>query len=321
MGFRGVIFTCNAVAWPPPILKWRSEQTREEISFKTNTSGLFHSASLQFNNGFSVADAGRYTCVLEGVNSDLSRSFTITLVTASELVAELPPAKCVATEFFQIRVLDTDCSEWSDDDKEESRNTLSNALVGGILSQQCSGCSVIERSTVTLLLPTCSTLIPRGAVFKGQILTEDRTITQNIYCALSEWLQLDPLLNISGNFIQADHTCPFMLSSRTECSLASGTPLTLIIAGSSAGVFLPLFIFITTLVICSYLRYASNARQCMQWIYYCIGTGSLALSIFSFQAFFIKHYTKPSAYISLYKPLPLINYLHLVSLTPFCPLS
>lgn len=255
IGFQEGAFTCSVVAWTPLIIEWQSDRRTGFESHSTHTeNSIFTSAHLQFRNGFTVFDTAKYTCTVREIVSGFSDSVNITLVPSSERYVPAFTPTCVSnstTAYFQIQVLDTNCTTWMEPLKGEITKNFYDALVGGILSQ-CEGC-VASVSTVMTNPPTCNTLVKRAAIFRGEVTTQQMDRTEAIYCALNQWKQYGPAVVIAGVLKQVDQECHFELTSSNDTSQCSGvTPNIAIpiptIVGSLAGFGGVLFLLIVVAI-------------------------------------------------------------------------
>lgn len=247
-GFKEVIFTCNAVAWPPLAIEWNSERVTDQVfSYGANIgNSTISSEQLQFRDGFMLYHTAKYTCSVRESFSGFSDSVNITLVPSSEEIFAdyIPPCTSNSTTaYFQIQVVDTDCTTWMGDYKRELARSMYDVFAGGIMSQ-CESC-VTNRTTVVTSPPTCS---GKAAIFRGKITTPQMDRTQSIFCALNNWKQFGPAIIVAGNFMHVNRECYFQLRALNQtrkCSVATFRDLPIpVIAGSLVGLGVVLFILI-----------------------------------------------------------------------------
>lgn len=253
VGFTDVVFTCNVIGWPPPIVEWHGG--REKFSYSTSsTSGRFTSALLNFERGFTSFDTGRYSCIAEANNSEsYSASVILVSMTDEETVRFAPNACSVTSEtaYFQIRVFDTDCSAWDENFKGQIASDFKIVLVSAILSQ-CPNCLDVENALL-MYAPKCSELLVRAAVFRGEVTTEHVRPTENVYCALNTWQAFGPSALITGKLKRIDRDCTFQLGSlSSECSGPTDSFLLFVVAGSSGAlVILIVILLLIVISICA----------------------------------------------------------------------
>ena len=287
LGFRGTVVTCNAKQKPlPPRVEWLVE---DDYTINIVTSSLHHHASpglhtaqtstgLQFRDGFSGFDVGRYYCVTgEEGNQDVERQSVVirlstdyTMATGSD--GGTPPCGIETNPIahFQIRVLDIDNIQWEEmgvhDFKEEVRAEFSEAVIGAV-ALLCQNCFASPSSLLTVHVPTRSTQISTAAIFRGVINSTRGDQTKAILCALDTWAQSGPLTHIGGEFLLVDKSCNITSSSLDdkECP-GTGTLSALSLAASTSGIwilFLVLSIAVIAIAILAiHRRYSNTSPKC-----------------------------------------------------------
>lgn len=257
IGFREVVFTCNAVSWSPLASEWQSERRTGLYSYSTLTENSFFSSTrLQFRNGFTLFDTAKYTCTVREIVSGFSDALNVTLIPSSERFFPAFTPTCVSnttTAYFQVQVLDTSCASWMEP-FEIAENFL-DTVIGGILSQ-CEGC-IANASMVVINPNTCNSLVEGAAVFRGKVITRQTDTTEALFCALDQWRQYGPAVVIAGELKHVDQQCHFKLRSSSdirECSQVRAPSKDIpipAIAGSSAGLggFLLLLTVVAIIII------------------------------------------------------------------------
>ena len=241
-GFTGVAITCGTFAWPPPFVEWLYEghSLPEGVqSFTAEIDGTgSRSARLVFTTGFSSSLNGQYQCVVKERETSSSTSVVRNFeLTETKTVTPTAPPSCSTSSsqvIFQLRVLDTDCSSWSNSLRDTTRSAFRDEIM--LIAQMECNCTVSQNTIQITDLPTCSTKVENGVVFRGTIKTSSTIETETVFCALAEWQQANPSININGQLFQVDSGCSLRLDSFSdqEC-VAVTTPspidqMTLILA-------------------------------------------------------------------------------------------
>ena len=260
-GYSGVVLTCTAVGWPPPILSWLSNfnnqdlgllQTKFSHDTDSDVSG-YPSQSLQFIGGVARVHAGDYICYVTGHDSNTTESVLITLEVSRKGIPKERQAPCpvkLVTVYFQLQVLDTECLSWQQNRTEKTAEIAKEALIGGIISL-CDGCETfIGDSIVISHGPLCSKALTGATVFRGEITTTDAIITSKALCALTVWYQSSPLIRINDEFKFLDLGCSLVVKSLLSSSSCTGQInfTQIIIYSSSSGVVFIFIIMFTVIV-------------------------------------------------------------------------
>lgn len=256
LGFREVIFTCNAIGkgFSPSVEWFRDSPTEHTISFSRSLSthnSEFTSAELKLENGFGSSDAGKYYCVVEARVADPSHSESITLSVANQIpLINVTQGICIVTSTtvrFQIRVFGTECPTWGKELKDQIGEEFSEVILGGIASL-CSDClTVNEDSTLVTMPPICSGIIEGAAVFKGQISGQRIGKTEAHFCALNAWKRLGPSVLVNGNIRPVDRNC-ILSDNGNECTLNIAASTAGVSAGSSVTVLFLLVVSVPAVV-------------------------------------------------------------------------
>ena len=238
LGFSNEVATCIAFGRPVPSIVW-CRMCGSKNGFYLNSArevGSYAIALLQFEKGFRVSDAGTYDCL--NAETGLFRSIMLSVATAEESFTHGSNSMCVSTAnknaetFFEVRVLGTNCSTWSNIIRKEVSNDIQVMVTGAILST-CNTCPTSEGALV-VSPPICSKFVDGATVFRGKIVTSQQNLTKMTYCILKFWLQLGPSVDIAGEWSRIDRGCIYELSSLHESKECMGftPPLRVSLAGS-----------------------------------------------------------------------------------------
>ena len=227
LGYSGTVVICTGFGWPPPFIEWQ----KNRVSLHSNggvvsemtqmEDSAFMSAKLKWNRAFADIDVGAYDCVIRGSNetTTTSQSKTITLVPRDDPLPTLPPPPTCSINspmvLFEVRVQDTDCSVWTDN----QQTLIANNFVEVVMSVVLTGCQTCNITTVDVTLqsgPTCSNNLTRAVVFRGVITSEIMNLAEEAFCALSIWQQRGPIVRLNGNFYLVDRMCSAQLESLTD---------------------------------------------------------------------------------------------------------
>lgn len=209
-----MIFTCNAIGWPPADAVWLSDdnsaQPMNESGIDLEFSG-YSSVELQFPGGTSVTDSGTYTCFVSSESTTVTHSVIINLKVLIGIVPRYSDPQCPvepATVFFQLQVQHTDCLNWTEDTREKVVIETGDSVVGGILSQ-CEECMITGDTIIAIRESQCSASpSSRGVMlFSGEITTIDATITSSILCGLQAWHKTVPLVLIDSELLPIAPDC------------------------------------------------------------------------------------------------------------------
>ena len=266
-GHTGIALTCGAFGWPPPYVEWlfNGGPLPDGIAYDLTGNVGIVTARLSWVRGFNSSDVGEYQCLVKVSNT--TPAVAIENVQLIETGVTVPPSisTCTVSEplvHFQVRVLDTDCEQWGDSLKESIAGAFQDEIVR-IVETQCSDCQVTQSTVQTLGLPVCSSKVENGVVFRGTITTDTISQTMSVYCALSEWQQTGPLININSNLFKVDSGCALRVDSFSspECVLTAEPVDTLLIIAIAAPVgTASLIIILIIIILCCVGCYCTKKR-------------------------------------------------------------
>lgn len=187
----------------------------------------FVSAQLTFQNGFGMDDVADYICSTQSSNTS-----TVFGVRQGTLSQDPSPCSFNATlVFFQVRVFDTRCGEWNENEKQRAAVQFLRLLKGLTLLPTNSDNIVLTQD------PACSDNVANAALFRG-VITDIRVgPTREIYCSLKSWHELGPTLLLGDRVHRVDRDCAFRIPTQfePECAgfaAASRMNTAAVIAGS-----------------------------------------------------------------------------------------
>ncbi len=258
-GFTGLALTCLAFGWPTPHVEWLyMDNTLPDgvVSSRSILPSMGQiSANLRFRVGFNSSFTGAYQCVVrDNEQSDEAMRQERHLFEDSIVSTSSPPPTCTVSStqiHFQIRILETDCTSWGDSLRESFSNAFEDDIAR-IIQMECN-CTLMPDFVQTLELPMCSPIVANSVVFRGTIETDTAAQTEKAYCALSNWQQSSPSININSKFFNVDSDCFLRVDSFSSPECSSGEPgldtdtLIIIIAASVGAVVLIIFV---VLIIC-----------------------------------------------------------------------
>ena len=253
IGYRGIVFTCNAIGWPPPTLAWISlvrRSSRQVIGTKFSHSSGFEdtgyaSIDLSFSNGFSRADSGEYSCRASSVSVDNDET-TIILRGVDEVTPRDNSFRCPnvksPTVFFQLQVPDVGCLLWSENKLHRIIDEVSDVIIGGVISQ-CEDCTLSGDSIVVTYGSLCQNYSDGTIVFRGEITSINLITTLNIFCGVEAWYISMPLVRIDEELKLVDGECSLQVDSVssldiTSCSNSYASDSSLAIGLSIVGVLI-----------------------------------------------------------------------------------
>ena len=258
-GFTGVAITCGAFAWPPPFVEWLYEghSLPEGVqSFTARIDGTgSQSARLVFTTGFSSSYNGKYQCVVKESetfsSTSVVRNFELT-ETKTTITPTAPPS-CSANSSqveFQLRVVDSNCSSWSNSLKETTRKIFHQSIIS--ILQILSNYTLSQNTIQIPDLPTCSTKMENGVVFRGTIETSSVIETETVFCALAEWQQANSSIHINNELLQVDSGYPLQpeSSSDSECVTETTSLLDPVIVLSAISTVLLVLVVVLFIVCC-----------------------------------------------------------------------
>ncbi len=185
------------------------------------------SAKLRFRTGFNSNLSGAYQCVVKDSEvSSVAVNESRELIETGDVTSTTPPRSCSVSNSlvnFQIRILETDCTSWGDPLRQSIANAFEDEIMS-IIQLECN-CTVSSDFVQTLELPTCSTMINNGVVFRGKIETNSVDQTENVFCALSTWQQSSPSVNINGQLFVVDSDCSIRLDSFSNPECVASEPV------------------------------------------------------------------------------------------------
>lgn len=244
------MFTCIASGKPPLLVEWLKDGLKDATRFTSEISSTenipFVSSVLTFPHGFNATDTGVYKCVVQD-NTNTFESKAITLEHTSDPEPVIDPmdmCQVNTTAYFHIRILDTPCSEWNADQKQNIAAKFLRILEG-VATVQCLDCILNDATLLLTDGPTCSAITENAAVFRGSVSTQQLNLTKAIFCALNEWLVTGPIVQLlSDKNYFLDQDCLFKLSSPTssECSDRNTAAISYNLLAYSSGVILCLLI-------------------------------------------------------------------------------
>ncbi len=268
-GFTGLALTCLVFGWPTPHVEWLFEDGALPDGVVSSRSVLPNmgqvSANLRFRKGFNSSFNGAYQCIVrENEQSDVAVREERQLFESSVMTTEPTPICTVNTASinFQVRILETDCTSWGD----SLRESISNAFeddIARIIQMECN-CTLKSGFVQNIDLPTCSTIVANSVVFRGKIETDSANLTEQAYCALSNWQQSSPSININSQLFTVDSSCFLRVDSLSsqECSLGdsgtvlNSTTLIIVIAAPLGAVILIVFVVLIIRCVCCCRRNA-----------------------------------------------------------------
>lgn len=248
-GHKGAVLTCTGTGWPAPTLQWRQNGrviTRSSPSVTSPKTSVY--SSLHWSEGFQKSDAGVYTCEVVGNDTQLTTN-AVSVQLKSSLAATATSTTAVpckvdtSVAHFQLRVLDTDCQSWQQQEgKRELLATEFRKALVSVLEVGCEECGGVEVGEVVVIDgPTCSKQLPGAAVFNGEVNTGGVGRTSELFCGLSRWQQSRPFLLLDSRLHQLDHRCVLEAeasgyAASQECAaLGTSTFSTVVIAGAVTG--------------------------------------------------------------------------------------
>ena len=263
-GYVGMALTCNAFGWPSPLVEWTMNVNSLPTGVVSITSASANSAiitsGLRWTRGFQTSDIGVYQCVVRKSNTtnDIVASQIVTIRESTDSNTPPPVSPCTiddasSTIYFQIRVLDTECTSWDSSLRQHIANEFRDEILS-IVESECS-CGTIESNYIQILDPECSQVQERAVVFRGLITTSSSSLSENIFCSLSRWQQSGSYVTINNqNLHSVDSQCSLQLQtlSSSECVNAQPKPmnrnlLIYIVAGAVGILLVVLLLFV---VIC-----------------------------------------------------------------------
>lgn len=224
--YSSVALTCLVLGWPTPTVQWLingqvfqgNMRIATEIR-RDETNNLRTIARLVWLLESSDSDEGSYTC--KASNSEMSTSKTVMLRIRRETVT---CGVTTRTIYFQLRVLDTGCSEVDLHD-----------LLLSLIRVRCPDCRASSEH-VRVNSGTCSGQVEGATLVRGTVMGNNIGQTENIVCVLENWQQFGPTIPINTSLHLVDVECPFRSTSPTgpECS-STVIELRVILVGALVG--------------------------------------------------------------------------------------
>ena len=290
LNYIGTVLVCAAEGWPSPdsVVKWRKNgftlhRERDIISEYiidvrgTSNSDVSVLAELTWTREFGDSDEGVYKCIVHQRNTSfwgISQSIELKAVTATtHTETDHPWTMCTSSiskrvVYFQIRMVGVDCLTWMELQtlKEHIATEVHQELLLAI-EYECD-CAVDERELQLVGAPQCSVQMDDAAIFHGIIQTNSLDKTRLIFCALSFWLEGSAQLQIDGEFLVIDSSCPLEASETlSEECIPPATPSSnknvkevLVIAGG-IGAFVMIVILLISVVCCIGCYYLLRTRK------------------------------------------------------------
>ena len=205
--YRKNSLTCIGLGWPPPIVEWiknRKHSLGHSTNMTKENSSLV-SVLLRFPHRFTEADAGVYTCHVRDVDAGLSRSKSILLEPTTSATPQVLPTACFVhsnTPSFTVRILNTWCSRWGEEVKENIEKDFLGVIRGVIISH-CEACNV-NFDSVVVTESECSRSVGRAAEIGGYVASGNVSVTGPMFCALRKWLLTGPSIILDGSIYFVD---------------------------------------------------------------------------------------------------------------------
>ena len=264
-GFRGTIATCTTSGVLPTsalMVEWQIDEMSvsgnliSESFVQEDENSISITAELISEIGFFSSDIGNYTCVIQMPNDTSTLELkTISLQSAGSqsLPIEESCSRVPNGMKFQIRILETDCQSWEEDDPQISADLREELIL--VISSECPTCITLTTGITITDGPSCSGSVANGTVFRGTISTGDKSRTGFIFCTLSRWKQHRPLVMLNGTQYFVDMSCVLRLASNSspECQRDGIKALDYIlwIIGGCTGVFLIVILTVACIFVAS----------------------------------------------------------------------
>ena len=222
LGYSGLVLTCTAEGWPMVTVEWfrggESLISGSPAASQSDigTRALVVSARLVWLLEVSASDAGSYTCVASNEIQEESRTVTLRIRGSGACSVSSSSIE------FQLRLLNTECVEWSTDENRGITDLLVGVLIG-VIEFRCPDCGVTrEHIRIAGETITCSSSVAGAALVKGRVSTGSVSNTEEIFCVVQRWLLSGPTVTINGTGYLVDTDCPVRPSTLSdhECSTA-----------------------------------------------------------------------------------------------------
>ncbi len=212
---------------------------------------------------FQKTDNGNYACIVRASDNNATESKSVEIMFSPPTTPARNLVECRVSSveiYFQIRVLNTACLSWSESLKERITANFLTKIIN-VIDTECAQCYVKLDKVKIAEPPVCSDLVDRAAFFEGSISTPQRETTEELFCALSNWQESEPIIQIDGELHSTDLNCPLQSnppgnSSNSECLAfisAQGFTVTTIVIG-----VIVVIIFFSGLLLCFFSSFISS---------------------------------------------------------------
>ena len=225
------------------------------------------SARLVFTTGFSSNYNGKYQCAVKeretSSSTSVVRNFELT-ETKTTITPTAPPS-CSANSSqveFQLHILDTNCSSWSNSFKETTRKMFHQSIVSVL---QILSNHTLSQNTIQIKdLPTCSTKAENGVVFRGIIETSSVTETETVFCTLAGWQRVNPSININNELLQVDSGYPLQPDSFSVSECVTETTSLLVPVIALSAISTVLLVLVVVLFTVCYITLCCKTQRIWQ---------------------------------------------------------
>ena len=208
LGHKGVILTCVAFGSPTPRIEWLKNGQIMNMTSNVENPGesVFVIARLVMHGyEFTQSDGGSYSCVAQAGSNTTAMSKDI-LLKPKLNHNNYPPVYCSFRKdssdslyYFQLHLhVPSACS--IAEKIKEMKNVLRSVIVS-----ECQNCSTL--SEIMILNTTCS---KKAMLVNGRINITNISERKKILCALNNWKNSGPLIQINGSFYLVDHLYPII---------------------------------------------------------------------------------------------------------------
>lgn len=213
----------------------------------------FISATLRFRNGFRVADAGEYACIVLDKSTSQARVIKLEYTVAAVLAEQFECKSGATISFFQIRILNTSCKMWDKSIRQFTEANLMDIVISALFnSSRCGDCS--SNSTTELVITNqtaCSTLVKKAVVYRGTITSATPLQANFLLCELEKWQRTGPIVHLTNEQLlyQVDRECTFKSESLTtsECSFQISSTSSALLGFSSGAILFLLIVIISAI--------------------------------------------------------------------------
>lgn len=275
-GYMGEFLTCTAFGSPVPIISWsRNGYTlNSQIIYSTvQQKSVYVSSKLIIRDiGFQSSFAGLYSCIVQQAGNDeviMTSSVSIHLQPGHNKTAPNTICSDKTHSSFQIRALSNINCLFIINRLRHAIKVILNVLRSVVISE-CQDCHVIG-DEIAISAVTCSTKATKAFMIKGTISSSADDGTK-LYCALSRWIQMRPLIHLAGWFFPIDATCNLNAPLDTECNFSGSelTPLTVILSDTVVASFCAVLLFIIMVLFAVFvflsLKLNKDTKEAMRYI-------------------------------------------------------